>query len=405
MADAAQPGRSRILFVDDEQSVLDGLRRSLHRMRDSWEMTFVSSPEAAARLAAESTFDVVVADMRMPHMSGAELLEHVREVSPASVRLMLSGHSEVSAIMKSVGPSHQFLSKPCSGEQLAGAVRRACLVRGALSNPTLAATLGKIRALPSLPSIYQELVAALREEASMERIGDIIRRDVGLTAKVLQLVNSSYFGLPREVTDPSRAAALLGSDTISSLVLGLKLFESLPPILLPGMTPEQLTRAAAWTAAATRQLCALERVGDVFAAQAFIAGFLHDIGLLTLAAYAPELLARVGELAQRDGVDLADAELQVMGATHGDVGGYVAALWGFPDPVVEAILYHHCPSRSGVSSLAPLALVHVAHALAGDAGADPDSAQIDREYLAAIQVLDRLPEWLAAIGQLSGPSA
>ena len=400
MSEAGQPASSRILFVDDEQSVLDGLRRSLHRMRDSWEMTFVSSPEQAAELAAKSAFDVVVADMRMPRMSGVELLEHVREVSPASVRLILSGHSEVSAIMKSVGPSHQFLSKPCSSEQLAAAVRRACLVRRALTNPTLAATLGKIRALPSLPAIYQELVAALREELPMEQIGDIIRRDVGLTAKVLQLVNSSYFGLPREVTDPARAAALLGSDTISSLVLGLKLFESLPPILLPGMTPEQLTSDAAWTAAATRQLCTLERVGDVFAAQAFIAGFLHDIGLLTLAAYAPELLAKVGALT-RDGVALGDAELQVMGVTHGDVGGYVAALWGFPDPVVEAILYHHCPSRSGVAALAPLVLVHVTHALARDRSPSPDSVQIDREYLAGIQMLDRLPQWLAAIGQLS----
>jgi HD-like signal output (HDOD) protein/CheY-like chemotaxis protein len=396
---------SRILFVDDEQSVLDGLRRALHRMRPSWEMTFLSSPEQAAELVQSTSFEVVVADMRMPRMSGAELLEHVREVSPASVRFMLSGHSEVSAIMKSVGPSHQFLSKPCSSEILEAAIQRAVALRSVLKKPELAATLGGIRALPSLPSVYRELVTALHEERPMEDIGDIIGRDVGLTAKVLQLVNSSYFAMARQVTDPGKAAALLGSDTISSLVLGLKLFESLPPILLPRITPEQLTLDATWTAAATRQLCALERVGDVFVCQTFIAAFLHDIGLLTLAAYAPQALREVGELTAQEGLALGDAEQRAIGATHGEVGAYVAALWGFPDPVVEAILYHHCPARSAPTTLTPLTLVHIAQALAHDREASAAAAEIDLEYLARIQVLDRLPEWMNALEAFAHASA
>jgi HD-like signal output (HDOD) protein len=399
-SDAGHPRLSRILFVDDEQSVLDGLRRSLRSLRDRWEMIFMASPEEAAARVETEAFDVVVADMRMPRMNGADLLEHVRRVSPQAVRIILSGHSEVSAIMKSVGPSHQFLSKPCSSEKLEAAIVRACAVRSALGNPSLAATLGKIQALPSLPVVYQELVQALLDEVSMDQIGEIVQRDIGLTSKVLQLVNSSYFSMPREIADPCKAVLLLGSDTIASMVLGLKLFESLPPILLEEITAEQLTHDAMWIAAATRKLCALEQVSDVFASQAFIAAFLHDVGVLTLAAYAPPLLKQVGELRRKEGLTLEQAEVRAIGATHGDVGAYIAALWSFPDPIVEAILYHHRPSASTVTALAPLAVVHVAQAFSPLAEGERDEAALDRSYLERIGVADRLPQWLAALEPL-----
>jgi HD-like signal output (HDOD) protein len=400
MEESAKPQRSRILFVDDEQSILDGLRRSLSRLRGRWEMAFLSSPKEAAKLVAEQDFDVVVADMRMPKMSGAELLEHVREVSPASVRFMLSGHSEVSAIMKTVGPSHQFLSKPCNSEVLEAAIQRACSLRSALADPKLAALLGRIQALPSLPSVYSELVAALRSEVSMDEIGDIIRRDVGLTVKVLQLVNSSYFGSPREVTDPARAAMLLGSDNLCSLVLGLKLFDSLPPVVLPKITPQQLVSDAMGTAAATRQICILERVNDVFLSQAFIAAFLHDVGLLTLAAYAPELLKKVGELVHH-GMCLSDAEVTAIGATHGGVGAYLTGLWGFPDPVVEAILHHHSPLDAACTALSPLTIVHVTQALTRSREGKSSKLDIDEAYLTRVGVHERLPSWIEAVEDLA----
>jgi HD-like signal output (HDOD) protein len=226
-------------------------------------------------------------------------------------------------------------------------------------------------------------------------VGDIIRRDVGLTVKVLQLVNSSYFGSPREVTDPARAAMLLGSDNLCSLVLGLKLFESLPCVVLPKITPEQLVSDAMGTAAATRQICILERVNDVFLSQAFIAAFLHDVGLLTLAAYAPELLKKVADLVHQ-GMCLPDAEITAIGATHGGVGAYLTGLWGFPDPVVEAILHHHKPADSSCTVLSPLTVVHVTQALMRSREGKSIQLDIDESYLTRVGVQDRLPLWIEA---------
>ncbi len=381
--------------MDDEQSVLDGLRRALNRMRDDWDMTFVVSPQEAMELVQTQNFAVVVADMRMPQISGAEVLERVRDVSPTTVRLILTGHSDVKSVMKAVGPGHQLLAKPCTRESLEEAIRRAVAIRSLIANPTLTQILGKLAGLPTLPAIYQELVRALREDASMEQIGAIISRDLALTTKLLRLANSGYFGISRTVGDATRAAMLLGSDAISGLVLGLKVFEQFPPNVLPGVTTEDLTRDASWTVAATRQLCLLERVDDVFAAQTFIAAFLHDVGLLTLAGCAPDLMHQIGQVMQEKNASLPEAEQQVLGVSHGAVGGYLAALWGFPDPVVEAIVHHHRPSDSGVNALTPLALLHVAQTLSPSH--ELADRTIDEAYLAEIHVLERLPDWLETL--------
>lgn len=396
--DSEEGQRSQVLIVDDDQGVLDGLRRMLRRQRKQWDFTFLASPLEAARAVETTPFDVIITDMRMPDMNGVELLEKVRECRPSCVRIILSGHGELSAIMKSAGPSHQFLSKPCDGEKIITAIERARRMREALTSSQLLETLGQIETLPSLPDIYTELVEALRAEAPLREIGEIIARDIGLSVKMLQLVNSSYFGLAQEITDPGRAVMILGGDTVSSLVLGTKLFEELPPIRFKGCSPDQVLNHCSAVAGAARKLCEVEGVSDVFRSQAVMAAFLHDLGLVTLAAYAPDLLEQTLELQHKEACPLAEAELSVMGATHGQVGGYLTGLWSFPDPVVEAVMYHECPSRCEPKELSPLTLVHVAETLTGGLEAfGGEGVTLDHAHLEALGLLEHLPLWSEAL--------
>src|SRR5208283_4976452 len=148
----------QLLFVDDEPLVLQGLQRMLFSMRREWEMRFATSGAEALRMLAEKPADLVVSDMRMPQMNGAQLLNEVMRCHPKTVRLVLSGHSDMDLIMQIVGGTHQFLSKPCDGETLRTVVRRALAVDSLVNNDSLKALVSKLGALPSLPSLYFDIM-------------------------------------------------------------------------------------------------------------------------------------------------------------------------------------------------------------------------------------------------------
>ena len=128
---------SCVLFVDDEPQILDGLRRNLRAYRREWTMGFCEGAEQALSAMAESPFDVIVSDLQMPGMDGAELLTRVRDQYPDTVRIVLSGQSEQERILQAVGPAHQYLSKPCDPEFLKKTITSASLLNKRMNNPKL----------------------------------------------------------------------------------------------------------------------------------------------------------------------------------------------------------------------------------------------------------------------------
>jgi YesN/AraC family two-component response regulator len=157
--------KPRILFVDDEPMVLQGLQRMLRSMRDTWDMHFLEGGEKALAFMVEHPVDVLVTDMRMPVMNGAQLLAETMRRHPATVRLVLSGHADRDLVTQCLGVAHQYISKPCDSEQLKAMVRNACLIGGSLVTEKVKRTLGSVDRLPSLPSVYLELTQALNTKA------------------------------------------------------------------------------------------------------------------------------------------------------------------------------------------------------------------------------------------------
>ena len=377
----------RILFVDDESKVLQGLRRMLRSLRREWDMEFAEGgPEALDRLAA-SPFDVVVTDMRMPGMDGSQLLDEVMKLYPATVRIILSGQCDRRAVLKCVGPAHQFLTKPCDSETLKSTVARACSLRDHLRDESRRRAISRVTSIPSQPSIYTEVVAELESpQASIQRVAEIMSRDVGMTAKTLQLVSSSFFGTPQRVSKPLQAVNLLGLDTIKSLAFSTDTFFPFDTDDEEGRSLEQLidhSRAVGMTA---KSIAEGETKDGVLVDNAFLAGFLHDVGILALAQPS---------LANSERLPLWEAEKMSFGETHAEAGAYLMALWGLPDPIVKAIAFHHSPGQSSDQSFTATTAVHVANALLeaetfeslGYAG------PIDVDYLKRIGCFDRLDRW------------
>ena len=384
----------RILFVDDDEHLLMGLRRMLRHQRAEWDMQFCQGGEEALRILAADPFDVIISDMRMPGMDGAELLTRVRAEHPEMVRIVLSGHTDQEMVMRSVGPAHQYLCKPADSETIVSVIKRACNVRDMLTEQSLLALVSRMDTVPSLPDLYHQITREVSSpEGSIHSVGEIIRKDLGMTAKVLQIVNSSFFGLRRSVSDPAQAVGLLGMELVRSLVLSVHVFSEFDCHRLPGFSPEALWSHGMTVAVASRNI-ALAQVGKgTLAEDAFLAGMLHDIGKLLMAVNLPDQYGEVLRALQADQRPDWEIEHELIGHTHAQVGGYLVGLWGLPESVVNAIALHHQPSQCPDHSFSSLTAVHVADALCARVLHPDAPPTLDEVYLAGMNLTDQIPDW------------
>lgn len=386
----------RVLFVDDEPNILEGLRHLLHRQRSKWEMLFVQSGKEALEILARQPIDVIVSDMRMPEMDGATLLKKAQELYPRSVRIVLSGHSELEAAMRAVPVAHQFLCKPCEPGVIENVVERACNLQSLMSEEAVRRIVGRIGNLPSLPRVYSRLTAALgTETVSASDIARILKQDMAICAKVLQMVNSAFFRLQRTISGIEEAVAYLGFNAIKQIVLAIEVFRNSRPQTQPKISLDALQAHALLVAGLASSLHTEKRGKE----DAFVAGLLHDIGKLVLAVELPEHFDKTIHEMKTRGCSMCSAEQRVSGVTHAEVGGYLLGLWGLPYPIVEAVASHHMPSRVDSKEFGILASTHIANALIHDelssiaGGSEQQSTSLDLAYVELIGVEARLPEW------------
>jgi HD-like signal output (HDOD) protein len=397
----------RVIFVDDEPRVLEGLKRMLRPKRNEWQMTFVGSAAEALNALKKEPCEVVVTDMRMPGMNGAELLEVVQREYPDTIRLILSGQAETESVMKALGVSHQFLSKPCDAEVLQGTISRAFALRDLAGSEQVKGLVARINKLPTLPASYQKLVEVLKSpNSSIEDVADVISTDPAMTARLLKLVNSAYFGLQKPVADVGRAGALLGLDRIMALVLGQGIFSDCEAPKVVGFSMEELWQHSVSTAAAAHRIAVAEQMDRDVVAAAFLAGMLHDIGKLVLAMGLPDQYAKVLKQAVngRPG-ELQQIEMLELRASHTDVGAYLVGLWGLPNTIAEAIAYHEDPSQARTNTFALPAIVHAADRMVYRPDiTDPRSPELGLNvaYFEKHGRIDRWTEWRDAVAAASG---
>lgn len=391
--------KKKILFVDDEPNILSGLKRMLRSQRNEWDMQFAEGGKAALEVMANEPFDAVISDMRMPGMDGAQLLEEVKKLYPESVRFVLSGHSDQELVMRSVGPSHQYLSKPCEPELLVATLADAFALREVLASDSLRTLVAGMTSLPSLPTIYTRLVEKMQdEESSIKEVGAIVEEDPAISAKILQLVNSAYFGLGRQVSSPAEAANFLGMDVIKGLVMSEGVFSQFDPATVKALSLDKQRSVSLQVSNIARKIAREEEASQVELDQAFLGGLLHDIGTLVLASSATIEYTRARDMAKEQNISISEAEQEVFGTTHAEVGAYMLGLWGIDDTVVSAVAYHHHPENSPGTTFSPLVAVYVASV--GVENMLSDSPQefsevLNMDYLENIGMADQVADWNA----------
>lgn len=389
----------RILFVHDDAATLAALEHALGGNRGEWTVEVARTPADALERLAASRFDAVVADAGRRGMGGS-FLDDAAVRQPRAVRLLLSTSGGRAMLMRAGGSAHQHVSSPVDLQSAFERLESTFALGELLDDARLQAVVGRLKAVPSLPSVYVAIMAELRqEEPAGQRIGELVAKDAGMSAKLLQLVNSPFFGLRMEVTDPAHAVQMLGLETVRALVLSMHIFEQFDERSIARYRLARVWRHSLSAAHCARLVARLHDPKAEAVGEATTAALLHDIGKLVLASGLKDEYGAAVARAEQARTAQWEAERELLGATHAEVGAYLLSVWGLPDPIVEAAAWHHRPSACPSPRFGPLGVVHVVDAIEHEAhpadtvGAAPS---LDDAYMERFKAVWQYAAWKAA---------
>jgi putative nucleotidyltransferase with HDIG domain len=321
---------------------------------------------------------------------------------PNVVRIVLSGHAELETALRSVSVAHQFLSKPCDATSLQNVVDRACGLQALLNDDTIRSAIGTIARLPSAPNVYVAVTKALEDpNTSLKDLAQLIERDMAIAAKVLQLVNSAFFGLPQRVTGVQQAISYIGANMIRRVLLSVETFSMFEKEKVAGPFSLEAVQAHSNMVASVASKLMNDKMRS---SDAFMAGMLHDLGKLILAVHVPDHFKRATALAIERKTPLYLAEQELFGVTHAEVGAYLLGIWGLPYAIVEAVAHHHAPGRVPHAVFDVPDAVYVAEGLVSEGSKTSRTSvappHFDRAYLEAFGVESNLPAWRETASQI-----
>jgi HD-like signal output (HDOD) protein/CheY-like chemotaxis protein len=358
-----------ILLVDDEQNVLNAMRRSLFDLNESHALHFVPNADQALRLLEQQPVDVLLSDIRMPGMSGEELLLKAYHHHPEVLRFGISGYSKRETSIALINAVHQFFAKPCDIDHLLHSIDRACDGRDRISHPDLRRLVLGTGALPVQAQSLRRLTKELNNpQACIDRIGRLVSQDAGMSAKVLQVVNSAFFGLCRHVSSAAEAAVMLGPEILRAMVHTTDSFQPLEKLPAGSVDLHHMWQWAVQIGDTAYNLALHFSRNRHAADHALIAGNLIPIGLLLL-MHDPGLWHEITSQAQLQARPLCQVERDYLGLTHTEIAAVLADIWGFPEPVAAALRYAHHPEAHPLQEFDAVCAVHMALSIVGQFGA------------------------------------
>ncbi len=342
----AKSNVKRLLFVEPNEVLVNRLSAGLNPDKNGWELSFCSSVAEALELIREQPVDMVVSANRLSDQTGMEWFDSLKKSSPETVRFLLIEKDERSQFRGLVTSAQQMMVKPLDIDSFITRVNRAFSLRSVISNPSILKLVGSADSLPPLPRVFQLLTRKLNDPmSSLADVARILSEDIVLSSKVLKLANSALFNLQAPAKDIAHAVGLLGSRTISSLVLSQSMTHTFDCGPENEKFAEELNRHSIECGTLAADILTSWKAPRAIIEQAVFCGIVHDLGKLVLASFAPEqwqnVLERVGEKVRPD----QQIERTVLGIGHSEVAAYLLAVWGFPDDQVAAVAFHHEPSR------------------------------------------------------------
>ncbi|MCL2845245.1 MAG: response regulator [Chitinivibrionia bacterium] len=332
---------NRLLFVDTSPKNLEAYKTLFAKKTSEWECRFADNLKAAFDEMSKVEFNMIVCDIKMPVLNGVSILDTVAQMYPHIIRVVLVPSLSADFPKHLVKYAHRVLVRPESCQKLEDTLIRIYELYKTIMRPQAIKYIEGIETIPSLPKVYSDLIAELESPSpSVKKAASLISADIGMSASILKMVNSAYFGLSQRITSPEFAVSLLGLDIVQGLVLTAHLFTSFSNAEAKLLHLEDIVDHCLITGFLAKEIAKHENL-PLANSDIYIAGILHDIGKLIFVSHSPKLYKQVIDAAQDKKIPFYDAEDEMFGATHAEVGAYLLGQWGLSETIVELIAYHH----------------------------------------------------------------
>jgi len=364
------PHNASIIFVDDDLNVLRGLRRRMLSMRPNWALRFYESAELALIGLEEQPADVVISDMSMPSMDGAEFLRIVAKRWPQTSRILLSGYADENAIQNGAAATHHFLAKPCTDTDIIHAAERGLIMNKYLRDPLLVNLLSQVPTDLMWPAIFHRLQTILQFSgpSSHVELNDFANDHPALTALAHELARREQLMPEDNHTDFIKLLKILGIETIKALcVLWCELGQ---PIDFDDTRISSELHRPLVLGQMAANIARLRNLAPEAVDQVRAAAILCHIGNIIIARATPDQYAASHTRADDDNCDIISAEISEMGFAHPAVSACLCACWGFPHQIIENIAFHHRPESAPTDRSESMLIVYAAQHFARKAGVD-----------------------------------
>ena len=343
-----------ILFIDQEQQVLNKVQGLLQS--EDWDCHFVTSPSQALDFLQNNSVDLVVAEAKTTTMDGTQLVTAIHNLYPAIVRLFLTDLATQDDIVKALaeGQVQQIIPKASMDQELKEIIRSAIRqsTQQKKHSSEFQILINSIPLLPSLPESYSNVRSCIiGDEVNIEKMADYISQDVAIASVLLHWANSALFGQRFQVDTIKKAIIVLGTDIVENLILSESVNRTIAGKLpeIKGFDFGKFKKHSMATAVLARLLLkSLLPTDFIEHDRAFIAGLLHDMGKLAAASFFPARFEKAIELAKKTRRPLSEAEMDVYGSQHAELGSFLAEWWALPPFIVQAIHWHHQPDSTPV---------------------------------------------------------
>lgn len=389
----------KLLFVGtptDWSLVID---RDLHRLQPTWGCQFAADVVQAITLLQGQEFYAIIIQSSLA--SDAALRETLENKASRTVRVILCNTNDRAEVARWSATGANPISQSTDAANLAANISRIARVQEWMADAGIKKLLALCKKLPAMPKLYAQVSKELSSpNGSIDVVAQLIAQDPVMTAKILQVVNSAFFALGRQVSEPSDAVMFLGAERTRSLILLAGVFTQFEGVGCPGFTPEQIWNHSLQVGALARNVTMAETRNAKTAEAAFTAGLIHDMGKLILAANVPAMCNSIEQLHISKRLSQREAEMQVLGTTHAELAACLLGTWALPLPVLEAVAWHHHPTRSDDKGFTLLTAVHAANVFAYELGGGSGTAALpevfDHNYLLQIGLGENRNDWRKA---------